>query len=490
MKRPGLILFLWVLLLALCAWPFTVRAAGTVSGTTGPGWRAASGACPGDPLCNIYFTPVQADLDEGFCNAWYAYAGTNKPTDGDLVRISVGAQPTPSAWRCRYLNTPGNNATWVLSTTFNPKQSTGSTCPANSTNCICNAGYVPTGNPYGTACGTAASVCPSFVPTNPDYVYTTSVKPSPSEICDTAYSCSVAGTVSMPNADGSQWYVFGPFTSNLKDCTGTNSPGTAGAPTVSASAASAPATGCPSGQVPGTLNGGTVCYTPSSSVSSETTSVSAPAGSASAPTVTVSDGNGGSISVPPGGTVTKTTNCVGSSCTTTTTVKDGAGVTVGTATSGNTRGGFCQENPDTSICKEGTSSMSQACAAGLASQVCEGDAIQCAIAKEQFTRNCQLFEGTHETRTVAENALSGVPDPTHPGASGNVSTVAIDQMIDTAPIIGAGSCPSDVSYAIPILGAMVVPWSDMCSWLELMGTILVAAAGVTWLFIVFGSKGV
>src|SRR5690606_10865770 len=49
--------------------------------------------------------------------------------------------------------------------------------------------------------------------------------------------------------------------------------------------------------------------------------------------------------------------------------------------------GFCEENPNSPQCKE--SSFGGSCQANFA---CDGDAIQCAIAKEQHIRACKLFD--------------------------------------------------------------------------------------------------
>jgi len=451
MKRPGLILFLWVVLLALCAWPFTVRAAGTVS----PG---VSQFFPSDAYWGVTgpYATVQAGAQDVLSRAQAANAGCQYRNLTEISALSWSFISSGCGSPILYF-TAGS-----------------ASCPANSSAlgsvCQCASGYVPGGDPYGSACVSAASVCPDFAAgIAPGYVYPSAT--SSVTVCDSATACQFRG--SLGACIGSDCAVVGPYTATGSDCSGGTAP-VAGS--------------CPAGQVSSTVGGNTVCVPATTTSTTSSTQSSSPAGAASAPPTTVTGGGGTTVGVPPGGSTESTTTCTGSACTTSTVVRDSSGTVVGTVSQAGSRDSFCTENPEASICK--SSSFAESCAAGASVSACEGDAIQCAIAAEQHARNCQLFEGQHETRTLAENALNGVPDSDHPGASGNVSSIAIDEMIDTAPIIGAGSCPADVGYSVPILGTMVVPWSRMCSWLELMGTILVAAAGVTWLFIVFGSKGV
>jgi len=467
MRRPGLILVLWVLLLALCAWPFAVRAEGFVSAQSasvsycwyGSMWGSACGPAGGN----------------------YASAAAVRDADVASARASNAS--------CNYsysgYSETATSASWTLSTSVcAPVGGRGAArqtnnlpagCPSNSVlsggMCLCAAGYLP--NASATACVVSSSGTSEFclairnaLNENPDprqVSDTFTSTPTPTT-CLTVSGCPMQGMMAALNVSGLSFTVWGPWV-NSADC-------------AAAAAGQGTPTGpvCAAGTVAGTVNGLPVCVPSSTTTTTDRSVTTTPAGSASAPS---------GVSA---GSSTSSTTCTGSQCTTTTTIRDGSGVVTGTTVSSGSKDGFCEQNPETSICK--SSSVEAACAGGVASVACDGDAIQCQIAREQFVRNCQLFEGTHETRTVSEAALAGDPDPSHPGHPDNVSSIAIDSMIDTDAIIGAGSCPSDVGYSIPILGTMVVPWSRMCSWLQLMGTILVAAAGVTWLFIVFGSKGV
>jgi len=466
MKRPGLILFLWVLLLALCAWPFTVRAEGYVAVGAGvavhyytPAYGSGSGPTVA-AVCSLHASNAN-QLNDGFSRACQGVTSAPAPdANGNYVNGAYTIRVTAPGGQV--VDYPGQVATAV---------NTGGngTCPANSSasggQCLCAVGYSP--NAGATACLTAASSSCDILAAAANAAglnYTVQPALAPGVLTFCNGGCSMTANFAGTSPTGTTFVP--PFKYAGSSCTG-NGTGSTVAP--------APVQ-CPTGQCPGTFNGTSLCVPCSSSTATGSSTTATPAGAGSAPAGVTAGSESTAIT------------CTGSQCTKVTTIKDGLGNVIATKSDTTPKTTFCQDNPEISICKDST--FSNSCSAGSASISCTGDAVDCAIAREQYTRNCQLFEGQHATRGIAEDALAGVPDPDHPGADGNVSSIAIDQMIDTAPLIGAGSCPADVAYAVPVYGSVVVPWSDMCSWLQLMGTILVAAAGVTWLFIVFGSKGV
>jgi hypothetical protein len=157
---------------------------------------------------------------------------------------------------------------------------------------------------------------------------------------------------------------------------------------------------CPHGQVRGTVNGVERC------LPGNTTGTNGPPAETTTTTTA------------PDGTVTereiseeRVTNCSGpGACsttvttTTTTTVTPSGGspsTTTETTTAtepgdGTELGGFCQENPNSPICK--SSAWGGACSAFT----CDGDAIQCAIAREIHQNNCNLYSGHSGGVTTAD----------------------------------------------------------------------------------------
>lgn len=129
-------------------------------------------------------------------------------------------------------------------------------------------------------------------------------------------------------------------------------------------------------------------------------------------------------------------------------------------------GGFCEENPDSPICKEG--SFGGSCAAGFQ---CDGDAIQCSIAREQHIRNCKLFDDeSPESQLYAANKdKTGDQTLDLPGNE----TVDLGNRIDMTDALGGGAGVSDL--IITVAGQTItLPFSQLNSILAALGNILVA----------------
>jgi len=142
--------------------------------------------------------------------------------------------------------------------------------------------------------------------------------------------------------------------------------------------------------------------------------------------------------------------------------------------------GFCKENPDLPICKE--SSFGGSCAANF---TCDGDAIQCSIAREQHIRNCKLFDDpSDESRLYdAERAKDPNRNVTD-GLPGNESLAFGSDRFDSTALLGAGSCVSDLS--VDVLGKTVsLPLSQVCPYVAWLRTILLALGALLWMVIVF-----
>lgn len=142
--------------------------------------------------------------------------------------------------------------------------------------------------------------------------------------------------------------------------------------------------------------------------------------------------------------------------------------------------GFCEENPNSPQCKE--SSFGGSCQANF---TCDGDAIQCSIAREQHIRNCKLFDDpSDESRLYdAERAKDPNRNVTD-GLPGNESLAFGSDRFDSTALLGAGSCVSDLS--IDVLGKTVsLPVSQVCPYVAWLRTILLALGALLWMVIVF-----
>lgn len=128
------------------------------------------------------------------------------------------------------------------------------------------------------------------------------------------------------------------------------------------------------------------------------------------------------------------------------------------------------------------------CIAGF---VCEGDAVQCAIAREQHRRNCVLFnDPSDESRLYdAEKVKDPRRDVTN-DLPGN-ETVDLSTRLRTDDVLGGGggACIPDLNVTVWGQG-VTLPISGICPYLGYLGYVLVAVASLAAARIVAGtSKG-
>lgn len=344
-------------------------------------------------------------------------------------------------------------------------------CPANSTGtttCTCNAGYKP--DTAGTSCVAGTVACPS-AGTQPaagqEFTWTGG---STTRFCQDGcqYAATVVGTLNGVRTASSQ------FVSSLGNTCDATPSQAGGLPPVTntAAAASAPSP-CGVGMCPGTVNGARVCVACSSTtetaVAQQTATSASGVTTPTSSTVTTNtrDGNG-SIT---GSTTTYNPN--GTSTTTTTT---GETQTPGSEDSDDKEDkDFCVDHPDSALCI--TSTISGTCGAIS----CTGDAIQCAMAREQAKRGCELFDTQTALSTAGTNATTAGDRPgDHPHAPGNMtsSTFSIDQTDSLS-----GSCPADMT-----IGSVVLPLSKLCPYATIIGNAMVAFAALACVMIVFGLR--
>jgi hypothetical protein len=504
-------LCLWALVLVLALVAGSAFAAGTVpigGGTPALGWKfkanaiayGFNGLCSSNPYPKAEQTSISAAVASGKSGSCTgtgsnlsqpAYAPTS---DGQSVNIGVADLSHPTYGVVEGLTI------LAIGRMITPTP----TCPANSTDtgggyCTCAAGYVPG---LGSVCEVAATACQGMTATAPNYQYSTTGKPDGTTFCDSSSFCQIKAGFGAQNYSGTGWTMSGPFTATGSDCTPSTASPTA--PSAAASAASAPSNGCKPGEVQGTVNGATVCVWSPTTATRDDIAASAPGGAASAPARTVGDGSGGTMGVPAGGSATRMTECVGGTCTTTITVRDSSGNIVGTTSSSYTNTGagggvndgsgsgsggdgatesFCEANPETTICQSST--FGGACGAAF---TCEGDAIQCAIAKDQHVRHCQIFEDTGDLRTIGEAAIArgDTRADDHPNHPDNVTTHTFGSgtFSQTDLLSGSGGCPADATVAVGS-GSVVMPWSKVCTPATWLGNLLVAITALACIAIAF-----
>jgi hypothetical protein len=239
-----------------------------------------------------------------------------------------------------------------------------------------------------------------------------------------------------------------------------------------------PDTNCPPGKVPGQINGQTVCFTatdekPAVTVESETqTSTNAQGQTSTGPTTTTTTTDRGAAGV----TTEKTTaNTDGSN--TKTTAHDSPG------NDGSDMQRFCDENPEASVCK--SSIWGGSCGAFT----CDGDAVECAMAKEMHQRNCALYDTPTPLSTLGNQVTTGA-DPQagqNPALEANRQTVTLTGAVSQDTFLNQGGLTDQQITVTPWL-TVTLPWSQLNSYLALMGGIVVAFALIFAARIVAGAR--
>jgi len=291
--------------------------------------------------------------------------------------------------------------------------------------------------------------------------------------------CS-AGCVYKPSVyrqgkDGRVWGGW-PFVASGGTCTGDRD--STGVSSGSANEKNPAPTPCAQGMCPGSasMNGSSVnvCVPCSSTIEPPKTSTTeTPSMGASSP-----DGSNSSKT-----TTKEQTSCDGVTCTTTRTTTDDKGNVRQTQTDQKPQQTFCQENPQATICKD--SKWGGSCA----QTQCNGDAVQCAIAQEQYRRNCQLFDdtGMKKYQDLANQAAgAGLRPSDHPNNDKNVVDMGdFSKSVDTSDSLGASaSCPAD--YGFVFMGTeTVLSFSSVCDQARILGNLGVAVCWLVCGLIVF-----
>ena len=168
---------------------------------------------------------------------------------------------------------------------------------------------------------------------------------------------------------------------------------------------------------------------------------------------TVGDGSGGG-----GGTTCKDGKC-------TTTNPDGS-------TDEKPEQEFCKENPDAPQCKK--SNWGGSCG----SFTCDGDAIQCAIAREQHQRNCKLFD-EKTSHPAYQAAVDGTDEQSADKLKAKAEQITVDKTFNQAGFGWGTSCPLDPEIPLGFVDrSFTIPFSRICGPLEALS---LAGVGITLL---------
>lgn len=319
-------------------------------------------------------------------------------------------------------------------------------CPANSAlingSCVCSSGFVEQGGVCVVQKSEQELLCESLSGTSSYGSAPGRTGPGASTCTATGCAGSFAGTVLVITDKQGVTRTEGDITFNGSTCTYNPEAGAVEKP-------------CQGQQ--GEVNGVTVCV-PYSDKTNVIESVSNDSNS-------VSDSDS---SKNKSESTQKSTKCEGNTCTTTTTTTYNYNGTTGTRSETKTesKDDFCSKNPAATQCKGGN--FGGSCSGGF---TCDGDAVQCAIAREQHKRACSLFDAASPERTLYEESkgATGNQAPTVPGVAITSSS------FDTSNALGASACLVDVPVTIAN-HQLTVPFSKVCPHLDMLKAVLIAVS--------------
>lgn len=289
--------------------------------------------------------------------------------------------------------------------------------------------------------------------------------------------CSAGCTATVISADNTSkpGYISGSWMTDGTSCTGGNSPTAGGTP-------NAPPTApppCAAGQTPVVTGGVASCVVPS--IGSPASSVPG-TGAAGSGTGTGGSGGAGGTAGAPGGTggaggaggsggaggqggqggqggVTDITPVVVAVDAATAAIKAGTLVQ------------YCTDHADANICQKNV--INAACGAFT----CSGDAIQCAMAKDQFELHCKLAQEQNAQLDIGQKMIDGTDNSVpNPADVANRSTFSIGSLDMSSPY--AARCPDDVVFSV--MGkSSTLPLSLWCPYLTLIGNVFMALSLVS-----------
>lgn len=304
----------------------------------------------------------------------------------------------------------------------------------------------------------------------------------PPTVCRDGCSLTVGGGTTIPHSGGT-WYMVtglvhtGNFCSGAEGASGSGE-GTSydepGDPEPVKVTPEEDPPRCKAGQCPGEVNGVYMCVscsdvaTPEKPVTqydkkTETSTTGTPPDQTTetktTETKSTHDGSG---------TVTTTT-------TTSTTKTDPSGTTTteeGKTEKKESEDSYCKENPTSVFCKEGK------WGGGCGAFTCDGDAVQCAIAKEIHQRNCEASTGNALTE-VTDTAQAGTDSAsTYIETEKDASPLNVQskfaENLDASPI--AASCPSPRSVALPGGNSLEISFEKPCEVAGWLGNFVQAFA--------------
>ncbi len=232
----------------------------------------------------------------------------------------------------------------------------------------------------------------------------------------------------------------------------------------------------------GTVNGLVVCHSPGTPGSKPVTKQDPPQTKTETPAPTPENPNPEPVTTEtPSPIITITPNPAGGSpdITETTTNPDGS-----TSSTTQSQESYCQKNPTASVCKQADEDKKKGSWSGSCGAFqCEGDAVNCAIARKIHQDRCDDLDELKQFAPAAEEGrriLMGEEDESVTGFlnrdAEHTRTINLaNEIKESGDYQFAAQCFSDVQINIGSQ-SITVPFSRLCSYFEMIGYILLAAS--------------
>lgn len=174
---------------------------------------------------------------------------------------------------------------------------------------------------------------------------------------------------------------------------------------------------------------------------------------------------------------------------TTTNTQTGSTVNSSSVTTTVDKATYCSQNKTAGACKnekgeneDGNGSFGGSCDAGF---TCKGDAVMCAMAKEQHKRNCEMLGEDKDPASFFNQVKNGTDSKSAEALKGEAKQINISTQLDMSGSGLSRSCPADPRIDLPFAGkSFVIPFSAVCPTLKTMSDValmITALSLLVWL---------
>lgn len=174
---------------------------------------------------------------------------------------------------------------------------------------------------------------------------------------------------------------------------------------------------------------------------------------------------------------------------TTTNTQTGSTVNSSSVTTTVDKATYCSQNKTAGACKnekgeneDGNGSFGGSCDAGF---TCKGDAVMCAMAKEQHKRNCEMLGEDKDPASFFNQVKNGTDSKSAEALKGEAQQINISTQLDMSGSGLSRSCPADPRIDLPFAGkSFVIPFSAVCPTLKTMSDValmITALSLLVWL---------